>query len=220
MDFNDAIIIVSGLPRSGTSLMMQMLAAGSMPMLTDNIRKPDKHNPRGYYEYEKVKSLKEDQSWLSEAQGKAVKIVSPLLFFLPKTFFYKVIFMERNLEEIMASHKVMIGEKSPSPQDEQQALKNHLQEIKTYLNNYDCFEVLFIDYLEVINKPAAELDKAGKFLTDIAHLDLTEMARIIAPTLYRQKNISKAASGKQENNLSKSQEENLIEQRLKSLGYM
>ena len=92
---DDEIIIVSGLPRSGTSLMMQMLAKGGVEVLTDNIRTADTDNPRGYYEFERVKKLKEDASWVPEARGKAVKMVSQLLLDLPRSESYRVIFMER-----------------------------------------------------------------------------------------------------------------------------
>src|SRR5437763_1790519 len=95
-----AIIIVSGLPRSGTSLMMQMLDNGGVEVVTDNIRTADTDNPRGYYELEKVKKIKEDVSWLPGARGKAFKMVSQLLYDLPPTERYRIIFMERDLDEM------------------------------------------------------------------------------------------------------------------------
>ena len=102
------IIVVSGLPRSGTSMMMQMLEAGGLPIVTDHIRKADEDNPRGYYELEKVKKIKEDPSWLADCHGKAFKMVSALLYFLPKSRKFKVIFMKRNIEEMLASQRLML----------------------------------------------------------------------------------------------------------------
>jgi len=102
------ITVVSGLPRSGTSLMMQILKAGGIEILTDDIRKPDENNPKGYYEFEKVKSLKSDNSWLPLAEGKAVKVIAQLIPFLPLEHEYGVVFMERNVEEILISQDKMI----------------------------------------------------------------------------------------------------------------
>src|SRR5262249_58261695 len=102
------IVIVSGLPRSGTSLMMQMLQAGGMPLLTDALRPADADNPNGYWEYEPVKRLQQDNSWIPKAEGKAVKVVSALLPYLPPQHTYKIIFMQRPLQEVMASQTVML----------------------------------------------------------------------------------------------------------------
>ena len=106
----DSVVIVSGLPRSGTSMMMQMLAQGALPMVTDNIRKADANNPRGYYEYEKVKSLNADNQWLPEIQGQGVKIIAQLLPNLPNNVPYRIIFMERHLKEVIASQNKMLNQ--------------------------------------------------------------------------------------------------------------
>src|SRR5215831_7771246 len=103
------IMIVSGLPRSGTSLMMQMLDKGGLPVVTDNIRAADTDNPRGYYEYEQVKKIKEDASWLPATRGKAFKMVSQLLYDLPASETYRIIFMERDLEEVLQSQEKMLA---------------------------------------------------------------------------------------------------------------
>src|SRR5436853_6777630 len=105
---NTEIVVVSGLPRSGTSLMMQLLDAGGIPIVTDNVRAPDTDNPRGYCEFERVKSLKRDASWLPGIRGKAVKMVSQLLYDLPANEKYKVIFMECDLHEVVASQEKML----------------------------------------------------------------------------------------------------------------
>src|SRR5438046_6429896 len=102
------ITVVSGLPRSGTSLMMQMLRAGGMPVRTDGFRKADEDNPRGYLEYEPVKRTREDSSWVSDAVGKAVKVVYLLLRDLPDGFDYRVILMRRSLREVLASQSAML----------------------------------------------------------------------------------------------------------------
>src|SRR5262245_7195282 len=102
------IIIVSGLPRSGTSLMMQMLESGGVEIVTDNIRTADTDNPRGYYEFEKVKKIKQDASWLPQTRGKAFKMVSQLLYDLPASERYRIIFMERDLDEMLLSQDKML----------------------------------------------------------------------------------------------------------------
>ena len=103
------IIIVSGLPRSGTSLMMQMLDNGGIEVVTDNVRTADTDNPRGYYEFEQVKKIKEDVSWLPGTRGKAFKMVSQLLYELPASEKYRVIFMERDLDEMIRSQEKMLA---------------------------------------------------------------------------------------------------------------
>src|SRR3990167_393038 len=100
------IVIVSGLPRSGTSLMMQMLRAGGMSLLIDDQRPADADNPHGYWEYEPVKRLQHDNSWLPQAEGKAVKVVSALLQYLPPRHTYKIIVMHRPMQEVLASQAV------------------------------------------------------------------------------------------------------------------
>src|SRR3989442_10700966 len=114
------IVIVSGLPRSGTSLMMQMLQAGGMSLLKDDLRPPDADNPNGYWEYEPVKRLQQDDSWIPKAEGKAVKVVSALLQYLPPQHTYKIIFMQRPMQEVLASQTVMLerrGEPSGKADD-------------------------------------------------------------------------------------------------------
>jgi len=102
------ITVVSGIPRSGTSLMMQMMSAGGMPVLTDGQRSADDNNPRGYFELESVKSLARNQDVLTQADGKVVKVISSLLPSLPKDFEYRVVFMCRPLEEVVSSQNRML----------------------------------------------------------------------------------------------------------------
>ena len=108
-DLNGKVItVVSGLPRSGTSMMMKMLDAGGMEILSDEVRKADEDNPKGYYEFEKVKELEKDASWMGQAAGKAVKIISALLMHLPEEYSYRIIFMRRKMEEILKSQEQML----------------------------------------------------------------------------------------------------------------
>lgn len=108
---DEYITIVSGLPRSGTSMLMKMLAAGGLPPLTDGIREADADNPGGYYEFEKVKQLEKDTTWLESAKGKAVKVISQLLDQLPLHKSYKIVFALRQMDEILASQRAMLADR-------------------------------------------------------------------------------------------------------------
>ena len=129
------VIIVSGLPRSGTSMMMAALKAGGIAIVTDQIRIADDDNPKGYYEFEPVKKLQEgDYSWLPETRGKAIKVISALLTDLPDGYTYKLIFMRRAMPEILASQRKMLvnrGEDPDAINDEDMAayFEAHLGEI-------------------------------------------------------------------------------------------
>lgn len=155
---NRPIVIVSGLPRSGTSMMMQMLEAGGMPVMTDHARKADDDNPRGYYEFERVKKMKDDTSWLDNCHGKAVKIVSSLLYHLPGDNRYKLIFMRREMEEILASQKVMLQR---AGQEEgrlggramAEKLEEHLIKIEGWLKRQRNIKTLFLSYNDVLRDP-------------------------------------------------------------------
>ena len=136
----ETITIVSGLPRSGTSMMMKMIQAGGIDPMTDNIRRADEDNPKGYFELEKVKELDktEDKAWLADAQGKVVKIISQLLKDLPPNFTYKVVFMRRKMKEILASQKQMLvrrGEPTDSISDEELAnlFNLHVSQVESWL---------------------------------------------------------------------------------------
>src|SRR5512143_2182608 len=113
-------VIVSGLPRSGTSMMMRVLEAGGMEVAVDNVRRADEDNPRGYYEFEQVKNIRQDKSWFNGLQGRAVKMVSMLLYDLPADKRYKIVFMKRNMQEILSSQRIMLdrrGEKGQEPDE-------------------------------------------------------------------------------------------------------
>src|SRR3990170_2478282 len=135
----DNLIIVTGLPRSGTSMMMKMLEGGGVAVITDRQRQADEDNPYGYFELEQVKETKRDSSWLDSSAGEAVKMVSMLLYDLPPDRDYFLIFMKRNLDEVIASQKVMLARKGEAPRADDEEMKRlfskHLSEIETWLSN-------------------------------------------------------------------------------------
>jgi len=180
------ITVVSRLPRSGTSMMMRMLAAGGMALLVDGVRTADGDNPVGYYEYEPVKTLPEGNvAWLQEAEGRAVKVVSPLLPALPDTHEYKVVFMERNLQEVEASQRRMLARRgaSPSGADLVAVFRKHLALVRTWLADQPHCEVLYVGYAAAVQRPTEIVDRVATFL-DVA-LDREAMAASVDPSLYR-----------------------------------
>ena len=185
------ITIVSGLPRSGTSMMMRMLEAGGMDVLTDHIRGANEDNPLGYFEFERVKKLKNgDTVWLQEANGKAVKVISALLENLPDNYTYRVIFMHRNLNEILASQKKMLirrGEPVNSIEDERMAkiFENHLNQVNDWFTQHKNIKVEHINYNELLVKPEINIIKINKFLDE--RLDTELMLAVPDPNLYRQR---------------------------------
>jgi hypothetical protein len=171
-------------------MMMQMLRSGGMEVVTDELRKADEDNPKGYFELEQVKKLKENHSWLNECSGKAVKIISMLLFDLPSTHHYKIIFMQREIEELLASQKLMLqrrGEKGAGVGDKEMARKfgEHLKQVEDWIAHQSNIEVLYIKYNEVIADPLHYSKVLNNFLGE----DLNEknMAEAVEETLYRQR---------------------------------
>jgi len=163
----EIITVVSGLPRSGTSMMMQMLEAGGMTPLTDQKRTPDASNPKGYWEYEPAKSLARDSSWLPQAKGKAAKIIAQLLPFLPQGFRYRVIFMERDLREILASQQAMLERLGRAAGDKEtllQTFQRHLDLVQRQLGRRKDVEVLYLPYRSVIADPLEQAKTLARFL--------------------------------------------------------
>jgi len=182
------ITIVSGLPRSGTSMMMKMLVASGLESLTDNIRSPDKDNPEGYFEFAGVKQLKDDHSWLQDARGKCVKIVSAFLKHLPQDSTYKIIFMRRNIEEVLASQQQMLmrrGEPIDAISDEKmrQAFQRHLKDLESWLASQPNITLLDINYNEVLANPLPSIQMIRDFLN--VELDEDRMAGVVNKNLYR-----------------------------------
>ena len=183
---NQTIAIVSGLPRSGTSLMMQMLDSGGMEVVTDNIRTADEDNPKGYYEFEKVKKIKEDPAWLNDMRGKAFKMVSMLLYDLPADEKYKVIFMKRNMDEILSSQNKMLERlgQNPNPNDGMGELfAKHLDKTFKWLNMQNNFKVLYVSYNDLIQNPLMAIEIVIEFLG--IKLDMKKMLGVVDRALYR-----------------------------------
>ncbi len=182
------IAIVSGLPRSGTSLMMQMLAAGGMTAVADQIRTPDVNNPRGYYEWEKIKQLPGNPALIAEAEGKLVKVVSPLLTHLPLGHQYRIVFMRRPLQQIVASQTEMIrrlgngGPNASSPAI-QNALQAHLRSVAAWLALRPHIALQWVDYPDLISNPVGPARQAAAFLE--RDLDVETMAAQADPALFR-----------------------------------
>jgi hypothetical protein len=180
---------VSGLPRSGTSMTMQMLEAGGMEILSDEIRAPDESNPVGYHELEKVKELDKagDASWLGAAKGKAVKVISYLLPHLPDTLNYKVIFMHRDLDEIIASQNKMLvlrGEpQEGSDERTRELFEGHLWKANRLLARRSCFDAFEVSHRDVIDDPKEQANRINAFLG--GGLDVEPMAAVVDERLYR-----------------------------------
>ncbi len=185
------VILVSGLPRSGTSMLMKMLEAGGIPVLTDHIRAADPDNPQGYYEWERAKGLRQgDTDWLSAAQGKAVKVISALLESLPDEYTYRVLFMRRSMAEILASQRQMLIHRKEDPDkvpdDEMARLyEGHLAKVTAWLQQKSNFEVLYLDYAALLRDPRSPIDQMQTFLQQ--SLDTAAMAAVVDPSLYRQR---------------------------------
>lgn len=192
--FIEMITVVSGIPRSGTSLMMQMVSAGGLSALTDGQRSPDASNPRGYFELEPIRTLAQNPEVISGAEGKVVKIISSLLTFLPKQHEYRVIFMRRPLEEVLASQERMMerlgkGISAATPKSVAQAFEQHLRKIKAWLSEQANMQVLYVDYAAVLEDPNREALKIRAFLGQ--ELDVDAMVRKVEHSLYREKLSSK-----------------------------
>ncbi len=190
MSQREEVIVVSGLPRSGTSMMMQMLEAGGVAVLTDRARAADEDNLKGYYEFERVKALPQDTAWLKEAGGKAVKIVSELLRRLPADHAYRVIFMRRDLREVLASQGQMLvrrGVASSGVSDDRMAevFRKHLREVEAWLEGQPNVAVFYADYNGILKEPARWAEEIGRFLG--GRLDVKRMAGVVDGVLYRQR---------------------------------
>ncbi len=188
---NDEVVtIVSGLPRSGTSMMMQMIDKGGIPALTDHVRRADEDNPKGYYEFEPVKRTKQDPSWLERARGKVVKMVYRLLYDLPEGYHYRVVFMRRKLEEVIASQNKMLerlGKQGGGLSDEKlvEVYRAEIDKCNKWLAEQPNFEVLYVNYNEVINDPVPQVSRLNEFLG--GHMNTQAMLEVVDPQLYRQK---------------------------------
>jgi len=182
------ITIVSGLPRSGTSLMMQMLVAGGMTPLADGERKADADNPRGYLEWERIKQLPNDPSCIAEGEGKVVKVISRLLLSLPSGHDYRIIFMERPLPEVLASQDQMLRRRGTykegiNPAVIAAAFEKHLQEVYAWMDSKPNVKVLRIQYHDVLSGPKKVSGKISDFLG--IPLNVEAMTQQVDSSLYR-----------------------------------
>ena len=179
------IIIVSGLPRSGTSLMMQILESAGIPIFTDQVRQPNESNPKGYYEHEAIKKLAKDNSIIFEAKNKAVKIIAQLLPFVPEDYNYKVIFMERDINEVITSQMKMLGKKTDVfPLSLINTFTNDVAKVKVWAEKEPFVNILFVNYKGIIENSVSELEKICSFL-NISNQKIENMLQVIDKTLYR-----------------------------------
>jgi len=182
------VTVVSGAPRSGTSMMMRMLASGGIPALTDGVRQPDRDNPHGYFEFEPVKRTKVDASWVDAAQGRAVKMVYGLLADLPTDRTYRAVLMRRDLGEMVTSQRLMLerlGKDAGKLSDERKAeiFAAQLDETERRLRSLPCFSCLAVNYNELVANPRPHVERVAEFLG--GGLDLDAMCAVVDPTLYR-----------------------------------
>ena len=187
----DAVIVVSGLPRSGTSMMMQMLEAGGVPVLTDGVREADEDNRRGYYELEEVKRSRRDVSWVAQAAGKAVKVVSMLLYELPEDRHYRVVFMRRDMDEVLASQRAMLkrrGEPDPGQASDLEIgakFQAHLAEVDGWMEQRSNMEALHVEYADVLEDPTSWAQRIARFLG--RDMDVEAMVKVVDGGLRRQR---------------------------------
>jgi len=186
------ITIVSGLPRSGTSLMMQMLEAGGMAVLSDGERQPDKDNPKGYLEWERVKQLKKDASVIAEAEGKVVKVISEFVQSLPPEHEYRIVFMQRPLPEILKSQDEMlrrrgnadsIASSSAETYAIEEFFQKHLLEMNKWVAGQENIKMLRVHYHRVLREPGPVAEEVAAFLQ--VPLDIEAMVKQVDGSLYR-----------------------------------
>ncbi len=186
----EPITVVSGLPRSGTSMMMKMLEAGGMPIMTDGERGADVDNPKGYYEYERIKDLEKetDKSYLALARGKAVKVISFLIKDLPDDHAYRVIFMRRDLDEVLTSQDKMIarlGSDDAGVEREamKEAYRNDIVRTRLLCRKRPNFELIEVQYAVTVSNPTSTAHAVNAFLGH--RLDEGAMREAVDASLYR-----------------------------------
>jgi len=182
------LTIVSGLPRSGTSMMMQMLDKGGIPALIDHIRTADEDNPKGYYEFEAVKQTKKDATWLKDAPGKVVKMVHLLLLDLPPNRDYRVVFMRRDLKEVVKSQNKMLERNQKGggdlPDDKIiEVFKMQLAKVYKWVADHQNFKMLEVNYNDMLKTPEPVVVQINEFLD--GNMNTAAMLNVIDPTLYR-----------------------------------
>src|ERR1700676_83356 len=182
------ITIVSGLPRSGTSLMMQMIAAGGLPVLSDGERKADADNPKGYLEWERIKQLPTYPSLIAEVEGKVVKVISQLILSLPSGHEYRVVLMQRPLPEVLKSQDEMLRRRGKADWNAdasaiEEAFQRHMIEVNKWLAGKANVQVSRVHYHRVLREPKAVAGEIAAFLG--VPLDIEAMVRQVDGSLYR-----------------------------------
>ena len=187
----EPVIVVSGLPRSGTSLMMNILKAGGVELVTDNIRQSDEDNPLGYFELEAVKLLGEGRvDWLAQSPGKVVKIITAQLQHLPDQYEYKIIVMQRLISEVLASQRAMMARNNKNIESQNEAklgenYKQHLLKVYQWMERQRNVDFIRINYNQLLSNPTTSIEKVTHFLGKT--MDGEAMIRAIDPTLHRQR---------------------------------
>jgi len=187
--YGEEVIVVSGLPRSGTSMMMKMLDATGLPIMTDHQRAADQDNPKGYFEYARVKDLAEetDKSWVRDARGKVLKVISHLLEALPDDNFYRVILMRRDFDEIIASQNKMLVRRAEENPIEDAAAKEayirHLVDVRFMVRKRPNFEMVEVHFTQALQAPQTFVAEVSAFLG--GSLDTDAMITVVDPDLYR-----------------------------------
>ena len=185
---NDTVTVVSGLPRSGTSMLMKMLEEGGLEALTDNKRTADIDNPKGYYEFERVLKMPTDVGWLPEAKGKVVKVLAELTKHLPAGYDYKIIFITRNMSEMLASQKKMLVRRGMDPDaipdSEMKALfERSVRYLKKWMESQENIDVLYVNYNEILETPEENINRIHAFME--GRIDKDKMSAVVDARLYR-----------------------------------
>jgi len=183
------VTIVSGLPRSGASMLIRLLAAGGMPVVADAARPPHEDDPYGWFEEPRGGQPPVTAAWLGQARGRAVGIVSPLLPHLPSTLAYRVVFAKRDLREILAAQHTAHARRGtpPPPADDARILalcERHLEQIDAWLAAQEHVRVLDVEFADVLAMPAVQAARLAAFVG--GGLDVEAMARAVDPRLHRQ----------------------------------
>jgi hypothetical protein len=182
------VTIVSGLPRSGTSMMMRMLEAGGISPVVDGERKANADNPMGYYEFEPVKALKEDSSWVADSTGQAVKVIYKLVYDLPNNVPYRIVFMQRDIEEVLSSQEKMMRRDGLDPDTIGRDLLYNLfqtdvMDFRRWAEVQGNIQIMYADYRRMIDEPEEMSRHIAEFLDQ--DLDIQAMASVVDPDLYR-----------------------------------
>ncbi|MEC8796507.1 MAG: sulfotransferase family protein, partial [Pseudomonadota bacterium] len=182
------VTIVSGLPRSGTSMMMRMLEAGGISPVVDGERKANADNPMGYYEFEPVKALKEDSSWVADSTGQAVKVIYKLVYDLPNNVPYRIVFMQRDIEEVLSSQEKMMRRDGLDPDTIGRDLLYNLfqtdvMDFRRWAEVQGNIQIMYADYRRMVDEPEEMSRHIAEFLGQ--DLDIPAMASVVDPDLYR-----------------------------------